>query len=660
MKIPKIEELDSPKKMGSLYLKKHYPEFYQYLCNKYKDYPIKKTTELIYLYYNGLNEPHRCPVCGKYTTFLDYKRGYQKYCGLKCSNSDPEVKAKKDATSIKKFGVAHAAQNATIKEKLIKTYTERHGGMGNASSAVQKKQQATMEETYGRKHAMQNPEILKKSQDTLESHYGVRNTFKSDQIREKIKQTNLERYGVEYGLMAEEIREKIKQTNLERYGAECNLCLPAIREKIRRTNMKKYGSSEPFKAKDIKEKIKQTNLERYGDAIPMRTDNIKKKVQQTNLERYGVDNPSKSQDVVNKIIEIKRAAAIDKIEDLLGYTEEGDWIRKCPHQECNKCNEKTYIISPEHYRTRKASNTEPCTNILPIQQGRLSGTSIELFVRDVLDKNHIEYITNDRTVLEGKELDIYIPKYRLAIECNGIYWHSSAWKDVKYHFDKYIKCAQAGIQLLTIWEDQIVNKPEIVESIICSKLGIYDIHVGARLCSTREISQSTAKQFLNKYHLQGSIVSKYNMGLFYKDELVSVMTFGKKRRALGNKSARPTEFELYRYCTKSGVQIIGGASKLLKYFIDHYNPTIIESFSSNDISNGSLYESLGFSRVSETYGSYWYIDENLKRYHRFNFTKGKLVKEGADPNLSESEIMMNLGYTRIYDSGQTKWILKLH
>ena len=659
MKIPKIEELDSPKKMGSLYLKKHYPEFYQYLCDKYKDYPIKKTTELIYLYYNGLNEPHRCPVCDKYTTFLDYRRGYQKYCGLKCSNSDPEVQAKKEATSIKNYGVAHAAQNASIKEKLIKTYTERHGGMGNASQEVKEKQHSTMKDLYGNAIALKNPEILKKSQDTLESHYGVRVTFNSEQIREKSKQTNLKRYGAEYGLLSTNIRNKIKQTNLKRYGAESIFSIPEVRNQIRKTNISKFGVEFPFESEEIQEKIKSTNLERYGVENPLASKEIRNKIKTTNLERYGVDNPSKSHEIKNKIIEIKRAAVIDKIEDLVGYTEEGDWIRKCPHQECNKCSEKTYIISPEHYRARKASNTELCTNILPIQQGRLSGTSIELFVRDVLDKNHIEYITNDRTVLEGKELDIYIPKYHLAIECNGIYWHSSAWKDVKYHFDKYIKCAQAGIQLLTVWEDQIVNKPEIVESIICSKLGIYDIHVGARLCNVCEIPQSTAKQFLNKYHLQGSIVSKHNVGLFYNDELVSVMTFGKKRKALGNKSARPTEFELYRYCTKSGVRVIGGASKLLNYFIDHYNPTIIESFSSNDISNGSLYESLGFSKIGETYGSYWYIDENLRRYHRFNFTKGKLVKEGADPSLSEAEIMMGLGYTRIYDSGQTKWVLKV-
>lgn len=658
MKIPKIEELDTPKKMGSLYLKKRYPEFYEYLCNKYRDFNIQKSTEMIYLYYNELEEPHKCPVCGKHTHFLDYNRGYQNYCSLKCSNSDPEVKAKKEATSIKNYGVAHAAQNKEVKERQIKTYTERHGGMGNASETVKAKQYSTMKELYGDAVALRNPELLKKSQDTLEKHYGVRHPFHSQELKDRSKQTNLERYGVEYGLMADKVRNKIKETNLERYGVESNLSIPAVREQIKKTNMDKFGVATPFESEFVWKKVKATNLDRYGFENPSKNSKVKQKFKQTNLERYGVDNPSKSPEVIDRIIESRRTAAIDKIDGLIGYDETGNWIRECPHPECNKCEERNYVIPRSLYVSRNSQGTELCTRLLPVQDIHYSGTTIELFVRDLLDKLHIEYIANDRSVLGGKELDIYVPSHKLAIECNGIYWHSANRKDSKYHFNKYVQCREAGIQLLTIWEDQIVSKPDIVKSIICSKLGIYDVRVGARECEVREITGSESKQFLNQYHLQGSVISKYNLGLFYEGELVSVMTFGKKRRALGNKTNTPTEFELYRYCTLGGTQVVGGASKLFKYFVEHYNPTTIESFSSNDISDGGLYESLGFTRVNEMSGSYWYIDENMKRYHRFNFTKGRLVKEGADPNLSESQIMSQLGFIRIYDSGQSKWMLK--
>ena len=82
-----------------------------------------------------------------------------------------------------------------------------------------------------------------------------------------------------------------------------------------------------------------------------------------------------------------------------------------------------------------------------------------------MDENGIPYETNNRTILGGKELDIYIPSKQIAIECNGIYWHSYDNKPIKYHINKYTECLNKGIQLITIWEDWIIHKPEIVRSI---------------------------------------------------------------------------------------------------------------------------------------------------------------------------------------------------
>ena len=100
--------------------------------------------------------------------------------------------------------------------------------------------------------------------------------------------------------------------------------------------------------------------------------------------------------------------------------------------------------------------------------------------------------------------------------------------------------------------------------------------------------------------------------------------------------------------------MIGGCSKLFSYFVKKYSPNKIISFSSNDISEGELYKRLGFTFDHETIG-YWYVDKNMKRHHRYSFTKKMLVKRGFDPNLSERQIMSQLNYYRIYDSGQKKW-----
>jgi hypothetical protein len=173
------------------------------------------------------------------------------------------------------------------------------------------------------------------------------------------------------------------------------------------------------------------------------------------------------------------------------------------------------------------------------------------------------------------------------------------------------------------------------------------------------VSNSDALKFLNDNHLQGYVNSSIRVGLYYGDELVSLMAFGKKRGSLGNKG-KQNDWELYRFCNKLNTSIAGGASKLLKYFINNYHPNSIESFSSNDISNGELYKTLGFSYLSITKHSYWYIDKDMNRYHRFKFRKSELVKNGENPSESEFEIMKAKGYYRIYDSGQTKYILKLN
>ena len=244
------------------------------------------------------------------------------------------------------------------------------------------------------------------------------------------------------------------------------------------------------------------------------------------------------------------------------------------------------------------------------------------------------------------ELDIYIPEKKIAIEFNGVYWHSSEFKSPKYHFNKFKKCLDAGIQLITIWEDQWRNKKEICKEIIKSKLGIYNTRLYARKCDIVEVK--SCKSELDTWHLQGWAPSKYNFVLKYNNEPVAIMTFGVR------KISNIPQFELIRFCSKPGIQIVGGASKLFKHFIEKYNPPKIISYSSNDISTGTLYGSMGFMKVSESI-SYWYIDKQHKRYHRSNFRKCDLIKKGCPIDMSEHEWMSLQGYLCIYDCGQTKW-----
>jgi len=157
--------------------------------------------------------------------------------------------------------------------------------------------------------------------------------------------------------------------------------------------------------------------------------------------------------------------------------------------------------------------------------------------------------------------------------------------------------------------------------------------------------------------MQGKINSKINIGLFYNDELVSLMTFGKKRIALGNKKNLQDEYEMYRFCNKLNTQIVGGASKLFTFFIKTYNPKEIISFADRRYSKGNLYDKLNFELIKKTKPNYWYFKKNeLIRYHRYKFRKDILIKEGFNSNMTEYEIMTERKYYRVYDSGNLKFV----
>ena len=166
----------------------------------------------------------------------------------------------------------------------------------------------------------------------------------------------------------------------------------------------------------------------------------------------------------------------------------------------------------------------------------------------------------------------------------------------------------------------------------------------------------SSNKFLFENHIQGKCPSSIKLGLFYNDEIVSLMTFGKSRHFIGNGK---TEWELLRFCNKMDTRVVGGASKLLKHFIKTYNPNEIVSYADKRWSDGNLYEVLGFQKYNESKPNYFYI-VNGKREYRFNYRKSILVKQGYDPNKTEKQIMEERGIPRIYDCGCLcyKWIKK--
>ena len=273
-------------------------------------------------------------------------------------------------------------------------------------------------------------------------------------------------------------------------------------------------------------------------------------------------------------------------------------------------------------------------------------------------KNYIPIVESDKTILEGKELDIYVPSKNLAIEFNGLYWHSDKFKPDNYHLNKTKKCKEKNVRLIHIFEDEWTSNQELVKSRLLSMLGINTKRIYARNTKVMEVPTDKAMKFLNDNHIQGKVGAKIKLGLYQDDKLLALMTFGKTRINMGG-SQKEGEYELMRFCSKQGHLIVGGASKLLKHFINNYNPKKIISYADLRWSQGNVYEKLGFNKEHESRPNYFYT-KGESRENRYGFRKDILIKQGFSKNKSERKIMEDRGYYRIYDCGTIKYSLILN
>lgn len=277
------------------------------------------------------------------------------------------------------------------------------------------------------------------------------------------------------------------------------------------------------------------------------------------------------------------------------------------------------------------------------------------FIKSLLPEN-TEIIENCNQTIKPKHLDIYIPSLNLAFEYNGLYWHSSNFIcDKNYHINKTNECASQDIKLIHIFSDEWNNKQEIVKSRIRNLLSKTLNFVYARKCVIKEVSLNDTKLFNEENHLQGhGMNTNINIGLYRENELVSLMSFRKYKDKIDG-------YELNRFSNKLNTNVIGGASKLLKYFEKKYKPKSLLTYAHRTWSTGNLYELLGFAFVELSNAGYGYCFQGEDYLHsRQKFMKHKLIemgwyKEEDDLNLetrkTEERIMCEKGYFRVYDCG---------
>jgi len=439
--------------------------------------------------------------------------------------------------------------------------------------------------------------------------------------------------------------EKVKRTHNERYGGS-GFGSDVVGDKIRDVVIDNYGVDNIFKNLQY---IKECTIKKHGIEHISKLDSTKEKIRDTNISRYGVSTPI----LLDDSRSINQVILLNDFNEKYSHLEITNNIGNDIGIVCGECGIE-YSIERALLYYRYENNINPCLHCVPKNEMKsIKEKQLSSYIKSLgIDINEC-----DRDIVKSIELDVYIPSHGIGIEFNGLYWHSDLFKDGNFHLSKTIKCEDVGVKLIHIFEDEWVYKTDIVKSRIKNMLGLSDIKIYGRNCDVRVVSTKDKTKFLNDNHIQGAVGSSVNLGLYYKDELVSIMVFGSLRKNMGRKSI-DGHYELLRFCNKLDSNVIGGASKLLKYFISNYSPCEIISYADRRWSQGDLYVNLGFEFVKDGSPNYFYVVKG-KRINRFNFRKDVLVKEGYDINKSEREIMSNRKIYRIYDCGNKLYKLKL-
>lgn len=598
-----------------------------------------------------------CPECGKE---FETKSSRMKYCNGPhyriCATCGKIFEVRRQDLSLARVYCCEecsdrAKSNSLNKSKvynLVCSECEQPFTSTNPKARICNRNHMRICKWCGKLFAVTKEQILSDIQTcSSECRYALANRSwhnnpNNSEVADKVAHTMMSLYGVRSALESgSEFREKGKQTCLDKYGAE---------------SFSKSGYFKPA--------VEATNLDRYGSEYFTQTDEFKSKYKNTCMTKYGVNNYAKSEEFLGKVM-----IDPDKISEYCEFKKDPAlFISE------NFCNQKPTLLELSSKLGVRDSSIGYLIAELGLQdmiQYSYSKMEDEVyqFLKQLLSQD-TEIIRNTFKVITPYELDIYIPKYNLAIECNPTSTHNSTFsgfgdankpKSSSYHKMKTDMCNDKGIFLFHIFGYEWTNRREIIKSMLRNILGCNSTKIYARNCIVKKVPYVDAKLFLNVNHRQGASTAKFSYGLYYQNELVSVMTFSNMRKTIGHDSdSDDTVYELVRFCNKLGTSVVGGASKLLARFVKDIDPHEIRSFSDRAHTQGKLYETLGFKYVHTSSPGYMWV--NIKTdiaYSRNNAQKQNICKFLKDDNIdltkSETEIMKEHNYAQVFDSGVILW-----
>jgi hypothetical protein len=486
--------------------------------------------------------------------------------------------------------------------------------------------------------------IVKKAHATYFNKTGYKNPSQNPVVKEKKIETTLKNYGCKHINYNEEIVKNRQLKYFDKTGYLHPFANPEIKQKIKDTYLQKTGYENPSFNPDVIQKRANTYRIRTGFDCSLQNPKIQEIIRQKHIERFGVDNPAKSIEIQQKMSRtqfihfFEKLISNERLKNLylpIFSIDEYSGVKgKRYLWKCLKCN-------TEFDDDIDNGNLPRCPTCYPV-----AGTS--LIEKEIINfcQQYYEIKTNSRDLIPPYEIDIYIPEIKLGIEFNGLYWHGelTGRKAKEYHQNKLLLALQNQINLVQIFEDEWIEKQDIVKSILLNKFNKSQNKVFARKCQIYSVPVETAKKFYDNNHIQG-FINGYHLGLYYNDEFVSMMTVGKPR------FDNLHELEIYRFCNKIDTNVPGGLSRLLKAII--IDKSII-TYADARYGLGLGYYKCGFKFSGTTEPGYSYVKiGKRKRISRLQFQKHLLIDklEMFDPNLTEWENMQLNGYDRVWDCG---------
>ncbi|HDK25997.1 MAG TPA: hypothetical protein ENG48_02745, partial [Candidatus Atribacteria bacterium] len=297
------------------------------------------------------------------------------------------------------------------------------------------------------------PSVLTKRENTWMLKYGAKHPAKKEEIKNKVKQT----WTLKSLKEKQIISRKRKNTCIKRYGVSSTNQLAEVKDKKKITCLKNYGVVNPMQSVVVQQKIKNNNLDKYGVTCTLNTKESIEKKKQTWLKNYGVTHPAKSDIIkrkkISKFFDKRIPAVAVFLKNLnLSLVEPYTSAQSVIKLRCNICKaqfESLYFYLQQGYGK--------CPYCYPRYKS-IGEQSIGNFIKDL----SIDYIQNVKNIIPPLEIDIYIPEKKIAVEYNGLYWHSEkAGKDKNYHLNKLKLCSEKDIRLIQIFEDEWLFKQDI-------------------------------------------------------------------------------------------------------------------------------------------------------------------------------------------------------